>query len=116
MGNEKRQLEKDERIRIRKIIMSNPSLVRELAISEEQQELVEFIASRYESTAREVADRFDCSIQSASSRLNALAKKGYLVRRKSIHTSGGLEYYYMTFQRQDYLNSIPKANLSLRCG
>lgn len=109
------RLDKDEHARIRKIIMGNPGLVRELAITEEQQEIIEFIAYRYESTAHEVADHFKCSIQSASSRLSALAKKGYLVRRKSIHNSGGLEYYYMTFQRRDYLDSI-KSHTSMRCG
>jgi predicted transcriptional regulator len=116
MNKLKRQLEKDEALRLRKAMMRNPKLLRELVLSEAQEKLYNLVAYRYEVGAAAVAKELRCSIQSASSRLSALAKKGYLVRRKSIHGSGGVEYFYMTFARADYLDSIPKQNRSLRCG
>jgi len=110
------QLRKDEELRLRKEMMRRPKLLRELVLTDDQEKLFNFVGYRYEVGASAVASEFCITIQSASSRLSALAKKGYLVRRKSIHGSGGLEYFYMTFARAEYLESIPKQNRSLRCG
>lgn len=111
------RLNNDEELRLCKEMMRRPKLLRELVLSQAQEKLFNFVGHRYETSAPEVAKEFRCSIQSASGRLSALAKKGYLVRRKSIHGSGGLEYFYMTFLRAEYLESIDhKQNRSLRCG
>jgi predicted DNA-binding transcriptional regulator len=111
----RKKLIKDEELRLRKEMMRRPKLLRELVLSKAQEKLFNFVAARYEVGAAAVAKEFHCSIQSASGRLSAMKKKGYLVRRKSIHGSGGLEYFYMTFSRAEYLESIPKQNRSLRC-
>jgi hypothetical protein len=110
------QLNKDEELRLRRELMRRPKLLRELVLSDAQEKLFNFVAHWYTVNAPAVAKEFRCSIQSASGRLAVLAKKGYLVRSKTTHSSGGLEYQYMTFARAEYLESIPKQNRSLRCG
>jgi predicted transcriptional regulator len=112
----RKQLDSDYERHLRKEMMRRPKLLRDLVLSDAQEKLINFVSSRYWVFATEVAKEFRCSVQSASGRLAVLAKKGYLVRQKTTHNSGGLEYRYMTFQRQEYLESIPKQNRSLRCG
>ena len=98
--------------KIKRTIMENPRLVRELMISEEQESLVRFVDFRGDVTARDVARRLAISIQNASTRLKVLCDKGYLWREQLKQSSGGHEYRYKS--KVDYY--IPREIRSYRCG
>lgn len=79
---------------IRKLWVDCNKSMRSLALTTNQAELVILIERRGSMTARLLADIELCSIQSATTKLKVLKDKGYLKRRSTVHSSGGLEYVY----------------------
>jgi DNA-binding MarR family transcriptional regulator len=71
-----------------------PLLIKSVAINRNQRDLVFLIDSVESVTSREIADKLDISIESASSRLKTLYEKGYLTRENIMADSGGIEYWY----------------------
>lgn len=88
-------------LKFRKLMLSNPELVRRSVLTDWQCRLVRYIRNCVECagaakgvTARQVSATFGVSVPSASTQLKNLAELGYLKRRKGFASSGGIEYTY----------------------
>jgi predicted transcriptional regulator len=73
-----------------------PDTFRAVILSDEQLALYRLVRKNIELTSAEAADALGISVQSASTRLNVLKKKGYLGRIPRVAASGGTEYAYHT--------------------
>ena len=80
---------------IRKLVMEGRSdEVRDLLLCDSQVVIVQSIKHFGIITASQLADDLCVSIQNASSKLNKLAKSGYLTRKSRTAESGGIEFVY----------------------
>ena len=69
--------------------------IKRLLLTTRQRIIVEYMRENPKGlTARDVADRFDTSIYSASVVLKRLADTGYLARFDRVAATGGSEYLY----------------------
>jgi len=90
------------------IRMANVHLVfrermRDLSIGKVELELLELIDEGIR-TSSEMSEALDKNVNSISTQLNNLRKKGYVCRRQSHAESGGLEYIYSNIYKLN--NSI----------
>ena len=80
--------------KIRRLWVDCNSSMRALVLTKAQADLLGSIEQKKWITARQLADIELCSIQSATTKLRVLEKKGYLRRRSTTHVTGGVEYIY----------------------
>lgn len=85
-------------LKFRKLMLSNPELVRRSVLTDWQCSVVRYVKNCAEgnanTTTRHAADAFGMSVSSASTQLKNLVELGYLKRTKSVAPSGGIEYQY----------------------
>lgn len=79
---------------IRKLALDAPNTYEQARLTEQQRDLVQRFRDGYPRYSTEIADDLNISTQSASVRLKALVKKGYLTRRECNARTGGIEYEY----------------------
>jgi len=84
---------------IRRVILSNQARVRNLMISKNSISLYKFCREMGGAMTYQIADEFNISIQSASTRLKKLLDLGYLSRNELTAESGGIEYMYYANER-----------------
>jgi predicted transcriptional regulator len=81
---------------LRAAFLKWPATYRAALLSDDQLVLYRLVKKHFQITSAEVAAKLDISVQSASTRLNTLKKKGYLCRMENIAASGGKEFAYFT--------------------
>lgn len=64
------------------------------AIKSVTKDLLDFIYSQDSVTTAMVADHFDVSVQNASGKLKKLYNQGFILGKKEVADSGGLEFIY----------------------
>ncbi len=74
--------------------------MKELSIGKVELELLELIDEGVR-TSSKIAEALDKSVNSISTMLNNLRKKGYLCRRETHAESGGLEFIYHNIYEQN---------------
>lgn len=80
---------------IRVFAFKNQELVRSLMLTQNQIDIIKFIAKQGGGVfSTLVSKKANISIQSASTILATLHRKGYLVRKEQVHPTGGSQYLY----------------------
>jgi len=74
--------------------------IKELSIGKVELELLELIDEGVR-TSSKIAEALDKNVNSISTMLNNLRKKGYLCRRETHAESGGLEFIYHNIYEQN---------------
>ena len=77
--------------------LKDPDAFRHISLSKTQTKMVKFIIKKGSSTSKEIAHKFNVSIQHASTTLARLHTKGYLKRINVGDDTGGNEYKYFFF-------------------
>ena len=80
-------------IELMRVALENYKKLRDLSISKRQFELVQYLNSKT-ANSRDIADKYESSVQNASQQLNNLYRKGYLVREEVSDLTGGYMYEY----------------------
>lgn len=88
---------KNDSVRI--FAFKNPELVRCLIVTQNQIKIIKYINTKLGAVSLDVSVRFKISIQSASTILATLYKKGYLTRKEKVHISGGIQFIYAVRNR-----------------
>lgn len=84
---------KDDNIRF--LAFKNPEKLRVLMVTRNQINIIKFISKAPEGVFSPlISFKFNISIQSASTILATLYKKGYLSRSEKVHPTGGSQYLY----------------------
>ena len=82
---------------IRLLAFSDPELMRGLRVTENQKKIINFITGEITGVFSPlISKKFNISIQSASTILATLHRKGYLDRLEKVHPTGGSQYLYDT--------------------
>lgn len=80
---------------IRLLAFKDPELVKSLIVTQNQVKIIRLISRRPEGVfSTLLVKKLNISIQSASSILSKIYRKGYLTREEKIHPTGGSQYLY----------------------
>ena len=80
---------------IRLLAFQNPEIIKGLIVTQNQIKIIKFISDTLDGVFSPIISReFNISIQSSSTILATLYKKGYLDRKEEVHPSGGSQYLY----------------------
>lgn len=80
--------------------------MRELSIGKVEVELLELIGEKI-NTSSKIAEALDKNVNSISTQLNNLRKKGYVCRTETHAESGGLEFiYHNIYEMNNSMNGI----------
>lgn len=80
---------------IRHLMVRNLDKVKELMISRKLANELKWMAEQPNGVSSDdVADEIGITVTNASTQLNSLYRKGYLVRRPRNNETGGIEYIY----------------------
>ncbi len=90
----------DMDIRMANVHMQFRERMKELSIGKVELELLELIDNGVR-TSSKIAEALDKNVNSVSTMLNNLRKKGYLCRKDSRAESGGCEYIYHNIYEQN---------------
>ena len=79
-----------------KLFLGCPDYVRRVVITDHQIDIINWLSSFSPApcTARQLANRYATSIQSASAQLTKLWHRGYLERKEARDPTGGIYYLY----------------------
>jgi DNA-binding MarR family transcriptional regulator len=78
------------------VLSGNSPLIRELLLLPSQLALIQLVIGEGSVTTEWLSKRLKVSSQNASAKLNRLHKSGYLSRKESVASSGGIEFIYET--------------------
>lgn len=92
-------------------ILKNRDYYKKFLISQRQVDIVNFIVESGSVSSVDVANKFNVSIQSASTQLKKLKDIGYLCRRELVQESGGSEYEYWCRIKRKPANTLSNAGL-----
>ena len=76
------------------VILGRSAEIRTLLLTDDQLSLADKVDAGEVTTASQLADKMDISIQNASSKLNRLYVAGYIDRSTRSAESGGIEHVY----------------------
>lgn len=80
-------------IELMRVALNNYKKLRDLSISKRQHEIVQYLKGK-KVCSRDMAEKYESSVQNASQQLNNLYRKGYLVREEISDPTGGYMYEY----------------------
>ena len=80
--------------KLRQLIFNDLERVKELLLTKNDIEIINYIKDKRGVTAVDIAKRQDISMQNASTKLKRLFDQGYLIRREMSSSSGGIEFVY----------------------